>query len=1011
MRVTVSGTEYIVTDELEAIFDALEILNISDVESFTGNDQLDLHELAQDGNIDTVLESSMIQAIISRQVIDLDDVSTAIQVPFRQENNTINVRITVDDGLGHQTDYISVDELVALVLSLDALNMTDVNEFDGAIDLTLLSDPLVKATILTSSIIKATISEQLINLDDSDQPNPTFIIPYFEEDTSTEVLIETGPFGFETIYISSQEISDLLDALDVLNITSVTGFDSSSVDFSTFAEGTNSVTMTESAIIQAIISKQLLDLDADVLVPVLVPYRSEADGVVRVTVGPAGHLVELIVKEELQAAIVAMDMLDVTDPTGFTGDIDLSLFYDSTSRDTLLASSIMQITISKQIIDIGSAIIVPTYTDTGTVVRLTVGDPGEQNEYIKKFEIHALFESLEMLEMDNFDDFDGTISLTKFLSPFANYDTNQSVLLNSASIQATISKQILDMQTTVNLIVPTHDVDSGVVNDDTYGTDYIFVPEIKHLLNAMKVLGFSGNLDEFTGTINISLLYSEPNQDTLLSSAIMHATITDKVNGLNGTALVVPTTDVSDDDIQTTIFTFDFIIKDEIKDLLNALEVIGVGGDITAFGGQIDMTNLYGSDSNQTILLTSAIMHATISDQINGLTVGGNLTVPSSNYTDDVVEFPVSSNYFIMRLEIKALLNALEVIGVTGNLNGFDGSIDLTALADSTNQTTLLASGIMHATLSNKLLTGTGGNLIIPDVDVNDITLVRVPKGGVIFIEYDETKALLTALDEMGLTSIGGITITTTALFNADFDVLLASSSMQATISSNILSGALDDTAAAGSGKLVIPNFFREAITVETVAEEWIETVELKALLNSLKTLGIDDFSGSVDGSVVSGMTDAQLDKLLASGSMQVSIDNMLKGNANINTMIPDLALEDVYGMTDITTTTEIKAFINDLNALVEKLRATQQLPSGDITNVTFSAAIIVNMTSGEKDIALDSMIVRNILTDELEAIMLADDPLDPYLPDPTDYESENPALFLTEAGINLVLAHYDGLI
>ncbi|MDT8337246.1 MAG: hypothetical protein RQ856_05385, partial [Candidatus Izemoplasmatales bacterium] len=60
--------------------------------------------------------------------------------------------------------------------------------------------------------------------------------------------------------------------------------------------------------------------------------------------------------------------------------------------------------------------------------------------------------------------------------------------------------------------------------------------------------------------------------------------------------------------------------------------------------------------------------------------------------------------------------------------------------------------------------------------------------------------------------------------------------------------------------------------------------------------------------------------------------------------------------------------------------------------------------------IVLDSMIVRNILTDELETMMTADDPFDLYWPGNSDYEQSNPAYFLTEAGINNVLTHY-GLI
>ncbi len=1188
VRITVGDpgfeTEYLVKAELEAIFDALDVLGITDVESFTGNDQLDLSLLAVDNNIDVVLESAMIQAIISRQVLDMDDVSASIQVPYFKEDNLTVVRISVDDGLGHTTDYVSSAELRALVLSLDVLGLTDVNGFDGAVDLSLLSDEVNKTVVLSSAIIQATISEQLLNSVDG----TTFIIPYFEEDTITPVVIETGPIGFETIYISNIEISDLLSALNVLGITDVNNFDSGNVNFATFAQDDNAEVMTESAIFQAIISKQLIDLD--VAGTIEVPFITDDELTdLRVTVGPVGNEVDLVVKAEIVNAIMAMDMLGVTDPTVFDGAIDLTIFYESTSRDVLLASSIMQATISKQIIDLGAAITVPLFEDDGvTAVRVTVGDPGFETEYIVKDEIHAIFESLEILGMDDIQDFTGTISLNAFLpstSPL-NYDDNQNVLLGSSSIQATISKQIIDLEGSGYMAIPTTDVLDNSIKVLVSGTDYIYRFEIKYLINAMDLLGitdittftgtvgltsllasqdvnydtnqdtmlasaimhatvsdqisgmdgtaivlpstddsgtdvtvtvslndfivkteikallnaidllgFAGDLDSFGGNVDLDNIGTEADQDTLLASAIMHATITDQIIGLGGTSLIVPTTDVSDVAIQISVSGNAFITKAEIKAMLDAMDVIGISGDLTAFDGSIALTALFASqdvgyDANQNTLLASAIMHATMTDQISGMAVSGNIIMPTTDVDDTSIQLTVSLNEFIIKAEIKSLINAMDILGFNGNLDGFSGTIDLTPLlasqdvdydtnqdimlasaimhatmsdqianlttiilpdtdidavairvtvstnefitkleikhlinaldvvgfsgdldsfggtigldnlGDDTSQTTLLASAIMHATLSDKLLNDTGGNLIIPDEDINTSTDLRIIQSTFFFIEKNETKALLTALNLMGLTDYSSMDFTPAAIFAADFDTLLASATMQATISYNILSGALDDTAAPGSGSLIVPNYFREDILVDSVGDKWIEKVELKALLNSLDTLGISDFSGSVDASTVTSMDDSELNTLLGSGSMQVSIDNMLKGNANINTKIPDLAQEDVYNMTDITTKTEIIAFI----------KATQQIGAGDITNVTFSTAVITAMTPEERDIALDSMIVRNMLTDELEAMMLADDPFDLYWPANADYMNSDPGTFLTEDGINNVLTHY-GLI
>jgi len=172
-------------------------------------------------------------------------------------------------------------------------------------------------------------------------------------------------------------------------------------------------------------------------------------------------------------------------------------------------------------------------------------------------------------------------------------------------------------------------------------------------------------------------------------------------------------------------------------------------------------------------------------------------------------------------------------------------------------------------------------------------------------------------------------------------------------------------------------------------------------LLTSLSSLNITDFGGAMDASVMTDMTDAELDVLLASASMHITIDNMLKGNTNISTSIPDLALVTAYTITDVVSKDEIKAFIIASNTLSS---------SSDFTNVTFNVTAITSLSASDRDVVLDSMIVRNLLTDQLETTMTADDPFDLYWPADTLYMNNDNTTFLTEAGINDVLTHY-GLV
>jgi hypothetical protein len=226
---------------------------------------------------------------------------------------------------------------------------------------------------------------------------------------------------------------------------------------------------------------------------------------------------------------------------------------------------------------------------------------------------------------------------------------------------------------------------------------------------------------------------------------------------------------------------------------------------------------------------------------------------------------------------------------------------------------------------------------------------------------------------------------------------------MQATVSYYILENANDETALQTEMGLIVPTFFREIILANSVSQTQVEKAELISLLTSLQVLNIGDFSGTMDSTIITTMTDSDLATLLASGSMHTTIDHMLKNNSNINTMIPDLAKETIYGLTDITTKIEIRAFIEATNILAE----------GDFTTSSFSYTAIAALSESDRNTVLDSMIIRNIITDQLEALMASDDDaptFDLYLPSNAEYMNSDPLTFLTKVGVNNVLLHY-GLI
>ena len=112
----------------------------------------------------------------------------------------------------------------------------------------------------------------------------------------------------------------------------------------------------------------------------------------------------------------------------------------------------------------------------------------------------------------------------------------------------------------------------------------------------------------------------------------------------------------------------------------------------------------------------------------------------------------------------------------------------------------------------------------------------------------------------------------------------------------------------------------------------------------------------------------------------------MLKGNNNIASDIPALAKATIYTIANTLLKSEIVDFI-----------LASQVIGGDFTSVNFSFAAISALTPEQQDIALGSMIVRNILTPQIE---LATQVKDPFYVIPNNYyEESNTALFLTSAG------------
>jgi hypothetical protein len=171
---------------------------------------------------------------------------------------------------------------------------------------------------------------------------------------------------------------------------------------------------------------------------------------------------------------------------------------------------------------------------------------------------------------------------------------------------------------------------------------------------------------------------------------------------------------------------------------------------------------------------------------------------------------------------------------------------------------------------------------------------------------------------------------------------------------------------------------------VDTLSQDQIIQAELIDILLGLDAIGVSGFDGGIDPALIG--TGLDFDLIMNSGSLHVSIDNIIDSNAQLE--VPLLAEDTLYGLSNITVKSEIIALIDAVDAFST---------SADVSDVTFDFNTIAGLTTTEQNTILESMIVRNIITDDVESAV----GIDPfYSLDSSDYMSNNTSLFLTKQGV-----------
>ena len=900
---TIDSTEYISQDELTNILEAILAL---DIEDFTNAEEFDISSILS--NVDVLLESAILHATVSKMMLDMDDV---IVVPYQTVEDEVPVQIKITVGTGvQQTTYISKAELQAAFDALEVLEITDINSI--TMDITILKNLAQEApnddlldtekatTLFGSAIINATMSKFLLDFTNVEEgEEPLVIVPDLDQD-GNEIILTEPTEGTEII--SVDELTSILEAVLSLRLDSFDDF--STIDLDVIMSNVSK--LLDSAILHATVSKQLLDL-TDVIV---VPYQTVEDLVplpIKITQGD----VTFISKIELQNTFDALEVLGITDINSVSMDITILKNLaqeipnddqlDTDKATILFGSTIINATMSKFLLDFTNVeegeeplVIVPDVDQEGNAIVLV--EPTEGTEIIAVSELTNVLEAVLSLRLDSFDDF-STIDLDVIMS-------NVSLLLDSAILHATVSKQLLDL--TDVIVVPYQTVEDEVpipIKINRGDVTFIDKTELENTFDALEVLGIT-DINSVTMDITIlkNLAQDEPDDnlldqdkaDILFGSAIINATMSkfllDFTNVAEGEdpLVIVPELDQNGGSIILTEPNegTEIITIAELTNVLEAVLALRLN-DFNEFE-TIELTTIM---DNVSTLLDSSILQATVSKQL--LDLSDVIVVPYQTVEDvNPVQIKITQGTvtYIERSELEDTFDALEVLGIT-DINSV--SMDITILKnlaleapnddqlDNDKADILFSSVIIKATISKFLLDftvvaeGEDPLVIVPELDQdnNPVVLTELVEGTEIVTQAELTNVLeavlalrLNDFDEFA--SLGLDTIIANAA------TLIDSAILHATVSDQLLQ--LTDV-------IVVPyqtveDLIAQQIKITRGDVTFIEREELLDTFDALEVLGLTDINSvSMDITILKNLAqEAPNDNQLDTDKSDILFDSVI---------------------------------------------------------------------------------------------------------------------------------------
>lgn len=653
-----------------------------------------------------VLSSNIIQATVINLLNEMtSEEDSVIGIPYSYEVAAEQIKVLEENIWFGDTDLITDDELYLFLCGVEELlggNISDDFDFESGLD-----DISIKRNshevIAPSAVLNSTIAKCITNAN-----------MYIPVSVDGYVVYEDERIVVDELAVLFSNLVDIFGTDGSLGMNELSNIDISSKEFSK-VQIDNALS---SKIFAYNISSMIIDLDT-----LVIPFNTTRNDILLVDNSDIVSIVNFDELDSLFACVFALfgDSININ-------NIDTtSLTLDSSKVDTVLESSIISATISKEVLKLDS-VYVPLLDDVLNAVSIYSKTLSSVNDnVITSAEMKKMFDGLFAIFGDsiNINDID--------INSMMLCQSDLATILSSKILASTISHEFIvqDM-----LYVPTSTYGNELT--DIYNKSSIALVnevEMNHLFNAVfDMFGtkVDGDIQLDIHNIDVNNLNIKENQiDLIVESEIMKATISH--NMVANDMLSVPESSYTLIDTYGRDIKLPFVHSEEMRVVFDILfDLFDEDGDGIDVNNDIN-DHIIIKNSNKDKILSSLIMTATISTHITNNITG--IVVVDSVLSDEVI-YGVGKEEMIDKAELSKLIDAL-LITQGGSVSTFDTKLeDLSVPTEPDKRTALISSIILRATITEQVFanekdikietSSVGVAYTMDQVDGNDFIVLTV---------------------------------------------------------------------------------------------------------------------------------------------------------------------------------------------------------------------------------------------------------------------------------------------